>query len=127
MPRSLLAAATVEAIEAACVLAASAYAAVATAGGHSYQDASGIALTIIGIATSIVLFLVARGVRAGRRWSRTPAMLTQLFLGIVAIYLMQSGRLDLGVPAIVLAVAGLSALLTPASIQVLTPGRISKS
>jgi hypothetical protein len=127
MPRSVLAAATVQAIEAVGVLAGAAFAAFATAGGHSYQNASGIALAIIGIGTSIGLLLIARGVRAGRRWSRTPAMLTQLFLGIVAIYLLQGGRLDWGVPAIVLAVAGLSALLTPASIKVLTPGRISKS
>jgi hypothetical protein len=127
LPRSVLVAAIVEAVEAAGVLAASVLAAVATANGHSYQAASGIAITAIGIATAIALALVARAVRAGRRWSRTPAMLTQLFTGIVAIYLMQSGRLDLGVPAILLAIAGLAALLTPASIEVLTPGRIRKS
>jgi hypothetical protein len=127
MPRSVLVAATVEAIEAVGLVATSVFAAVATVGGHSYQDASGIALTIIGIVTAGGLLLVARGIRAGRRWSRTPAMLTQVFAGIVAIYMLQSGRLEWGVPAIVLAVAGLSALLTPASIDVLTPGRISKS
>ena len=82
---------------------------------------------VIGIVTVIALALVARALRAGRRWSRTPAMLTQIFTGIVAIYLLQSGRLDWGIPAIVLAIAGLGALLTPESIKVLTPGRISKS
>jgi hypothetical protein len=127
MPRSVLAAAIVEAIEAVGVLAASVLAAIATASGNSYQTASGIAITLIGVATAITLALVARALRAGRRWSRTPAMLTQLFTGIVAIYLLQSGRLDLGIPAIVAAIAGLAALLTPASIEVLTPGRISKS
>jgi hypothetical protein len=100
---------------------------VATASGHSYQRTSGVAITVIGIATAIALALVARAVRSGRRWSRTPAMLTQIFTGIVAIYLIQSGRLDLGVPAILLAIGGLVALLTPASIAVLTPGRIRKS
>jgi peptidoglycan/LPS O-acetylase OafA/YrhL len=109
------------------VLAASVVAAVATANGHSYQRASGIAITLIGIATAIALALVARAVRSGRRWSRTPAMLTQLFTGIVAIYLIQSGRPELGVPAILLAIGGLIALLTPASIDVLTPGRVRKS
>jgi hypothetical protein len=127
LPRSVLGAAIVEAVEAVGVLAASVFAAVATANGHSYLRASGIALTLIGIATAVGLALVARAVHAGRRWSRTPAMLTQLFTGIVAIYLLQSGRLDLGIPAIVLAIAGLAALLTPASIEVLTPGRIGKS
>jgi hypothetical protein len=127
LPRSVLAAAIVQAVEAVGVLVASALAAVATADGHSYQRASGIAITAIGIATAIALALVARALRSGRRWSRTPAMLTQLFTGIVAIYLIQSGRLDLGVPAILLAIAGFAALLTPASIEVLTPGRVRKS
>jgi hypothetical protein len=102
-------------------------AAIATANGHSYQRASGVAITLIGIATAIGLALVARAVRSGRRWSRTPAVLTQVFTGVVAIYLIQSGRLDLGVPAILLAIGGLVALLTPASIDVLTPGRARKS
>ncbi len=127
LPRSVLIAAAVEAVEAVGVLAASVLAGIATANGHSYQRASGIAITLIGIATALGLVLVARALRAGRRWSRTPAMLTQLFTGIVAIYLLQSGRLDWGIPAIVLAIAGLAALLTPASIAVLTPGRIGKS
>ena len=127
LPRSVRAAALVQAVEAVGVLAASVLAGIATATGHSYQRTSGIAITLIGIATAIGLALVARALRDGRRWSRTPAFLTQLFTGIVAIYLIQSGRLDWGIPAIALAIAGLAALLTPASIEVLTPGRISKS
>jgi hypothetical protein len=127
LPRSVLAAAVVQAIEAAGVLAASVLAGLATANGHSYERASGIAITLIGVATAVGLALVARALRARRRWSRTPAMLTQLFTGIVAIYLLESGRLDWGIPAIMLAIAGLAALLAPASLAVLTPGRISKS
>ena len=127
LPRSVLVAAIVEAVEAVGVLVASVLAAIATAQGQSYQDASGIAITLIGFGAAAGLALVARALRAGRRWSRTPAMLTQLFTGIVAIYLLQSGRLDWGIPSIVVAIAGLGALLTPASIEVLTPGRISKS
>jgi hypothetical protein len=127
LPRSVSAAAIVQAVEALGVLALSVLAGVETAKGHSYQVASGVAITIIGIATAIALALVARGVRAGRRWSRTPALLTQLFTGIVAIYAIQSGRLEWGIPAILVAVAGLVALLTPASIDVLTPGRVRKT
>jgi hypothetical protein len=127
LPRSVRAAAVAQAVEAVGVLAASVLAGIATANGHSYERASGIAITLIGIATAVALALVARALRDGRRWSRTPAFLTQLFTGIVAIYLIQSGRLDWGIPAIALAIAGLAALLTPASIEVLTPGRMSKS
>ena len=126
MPRTVLTAAIVEALEAVGVLAAAVLAAVATVGGHSYQTASGIAITLIGFGTAILLMLVARAVRRARRWSRTPALLTQLFTGIVAIYLLESGRLEWGIPAIMLAILGMAALLAPASISVLTPGRAEK-
>ena len=126
LPRTVLAAAAVELVEAAIVLVAAFWAGIATATGHSYQTSSGVAITIIGVGTACLLALVARGLRRARRWSRTPAMLTQLFTGIVAVYLLQSGRLDWGVPVVVLAVAGLAALLAPASINVLTPGRTQK-
>jgi hypothetical protein len=127
LPRSVLVAAIAQAVEAAGLVVASLLAAIATAQGQSYQDASGIAITLIGFGAAVALALVARALHAGRRWTRTPAMLTQLFTGIVAIYLIQSGRLDWGIPAIVVAIVGLGALLTPGSIEVLTPGRISKS
>ena len=126
-PRTVLAAATVQLIEAVAVLGVSIFVAVETATGRSYQQSSGIALTLIGIGTTLALAFVARGIRAGRRWSRTPAMLTQLFTGIVAIYLMQSGRFDWGVPAVLLAIAGFGTLLAPSSVEMLTPGRAGKA
>jgi len=122
----VLYAAIVQAVEAAGVLVASILAAIDAVGGRSYQHASGVAITLIGFGTAAALGLVARGVRSGRRWSRTPAMLTQLFTGIVAIYLLQAHRYDWGIPAILLAVAGFAMLLAPASVEMLTPGRNSK-
>ena len=116
----------VELAEAVLVLVAALWAGIATATGGSYQTSSGVAITVIGVGTACALALVARGLQRARTWSRTPAVLTQLFTGIVAIYLLQSGRLDWGVPAIVLAVAGFAALLAPASVNVLTPGRAQK-
>jgi hypothetical protein len=62
---------------------------------------------------------VAAGLARARRWSRTPALLTQLFFGIVGIYLVQGHRLDWGVASIVLAVAGFAALLAPPSLRAL--------
>jgi hypothetical protein len=93
---------------------------IATAQGQSYQTSSGIAITAIGVATAVVLGLVAVGLARGRRWSRTPALLTQLFTGIVGIYLVQSHRYDWGVPAIALSVAGFVLLLIPPSTRALT-------
>ena len=120
VPRGLILAATAQAAEAAVLCAATVLSGVDTATGHSYQLSSGIALTAIGACTTVALAAVARGLAQGRRWSRTPALLTQLFTGIVAIYLLQGHRLDWGLPTAVLAVAGFAGLLNPSSFRALT-------
>jgi hypothetical protein len=127
IPRAVRIAAVAQAVEAAGVLTAALIAGVDALTGQSYRRASGIAITLIGIVTALALAYVARGLNGGRRWSRTPAMLTQLFTGIIAIYLIQAPRLDWGIPAIVVAIVGFGALLAPSSIKLLTPGRVGKS
>ncbi|MGH3406857.1 MAG: hypothetical protein ACRDRJ_30790 [Streptosporangiaceae bacterium] len=112
----------VVALEAVLVLVAALLAGVATAEGHSYQLSSGIAISIIGVATAAGLGLISRGLRRARRWTRTPALMTQLFVGIVGIYLVQGGRYEWGVPALVLAVSGFATLLAPPSTRALTAG-----
>ena len=118
-PASLLGAAGVQAADALIVLAASVLAGVDTVAGQSYQRGSGIALTLIGLATAAALAWVAVGLSRGRRWSRTPAALTQLFVGIVGIYLVQGHRYEWGIPSLLLAAAGFALLLMPASLRAL--------
>ncbi len=118
--------AIVQAVEAAGVLLASVIAGIDAGTGKSYQTASGVAITAIGVATALGLALVARGLRSGRRWTRTPVLLTQLFAGIVGIYLTQSGRYDWGIPTLLLVIAGFAMLMAPASVKLLTPGRAHK-
>ena len=118
-PPSLLGAAGVQAADALIVLAASVLAGVDTVAGRSYQRGSGIALTLIGLATAAALAWIAVGLSQGRRWSRTPAALTQLFVGIVGIYLVQGHRYAWGIPSLVLAAAGFALLLMPASLRAL--------
>jgi hypothetical protein len=122
-PPSLLGAAGVQAADALIVLAASVLAGVDTASGKSYQRGSGIALTLIGLATAAALAWIAVGLSQGRRWSRTPAALTQLFVGIVGIYLVQGHRYEWGIPSLILAAAGLVLLFTPASFRALAAPR----
>ena len=122
-PLTLRGAAIVEAAEAVVVLAATILAGVDTARGQSYHVNSGIALTVIGVAAVAALSLVAAGLARARRWSRTPALLTQLFAGIVGIYLLQGHRLDWGLALVVLAVLGFAALLSPPSLRALTDGQ----
>src|SRR5262252_7760814 len=118
-PPTLRAAAVVQGAEAVLVLVATVLAGVDAASGQSYHVSSGIALTVIGAASVAALAMVAAGLARARRWSRTPALLTQLFVGIVGIYLLQASRLDWGVLSVVLAVAGFAALLSPPSLRAL--------
>jgi hypothetical protein len=124
LPTAVRIAAVVQAVEAVGVLVAALIAGVDALTGKSYHRDSGVAITLIGIAAAIALDDLTPSLR---RWSRTPAMLTQLFTGILAIYMIQAPRLDLGIPAIVVAITGFGALLAPASIELLTPGRARKS
>ena len=116
---TLRAAAAVQLAEAVLVLVATVLAGIDTARGRSYHANSGIALTVIGAASALALAWVAAGVARGRPWSRTPALLTQLFVGIVGIYLLQANRLDWGAISVALAVAGFAALLAPPSLRAL--------
>jgi hypothetical protein len=116
----LRAAVVVQAAESLLVLVATILAGVDAVAGQSYHVNSGIALTVIGVAAVAALALVAAGLARARRWSRTPALLTQLFAGIVGIYLLQAHRLDWGLALVVLAVLGFAALLSPPSTRALT-------
>jgi hypothetical protein len=119
-PPTLRGAAVVQAAESLLVLAATVLAGVDAASGQSYHVNSGIALTAIGAAAVAALAWVGLGLARARRWSRTPALLTQLFVGIVGIYLLQGHRLDWGVASVVLAALGFAALLAPPSVRALT-------
>jgi hypothetical protein len=119
-PPTLRGAAVVEAAEAVLVLAATVLAGVDAAGGQSYHASSGVALTAIGAVAVVALVWVALGLARTRRWSRTPALLTQLFVGIVGIYLLQGHRFDWGVVSVVLAALGFAAIFAPPTMRALT-------
>ena len=121
-PPTITAAVVIEALEAVLVAVAAVLAGVDTGRGQAYQLSSGIAITVIGLAAAALLGLVAAGLRRPRRWTRTPALLTQLFVGIVSIYLLQGGRYDWGAVTLVLSVAGFATLLAPPSTRALTVG-----
>ena len=124
-PPALLLATAALGAEAAMLLVAAVISAVDTAVGRSYQRSSGIALTIIAFGAVIVVALIAVGVYRVRRWSRTPALLTQLFVGTTGVYLLEGHRLDWGVPALLVALAGFTGLLVPPSWRALATGPMS--
>jgi len=100
-----------------CVAAA--FSAISTADGQSYQRASGIALTLIAIGTAAVFAVFAAGLARARPWTRIPVVMTQLFVVIAGITLLDGRRPEWGVPALLLAACCLAALFTPASVRAL--------
>jgi hypothetical protein len=113
-------AAGVQAAEAAGLAVAGVLTAIAAASGRSYQASSGVALTLLVFVVVAGLAWIASGIARVRPWSRTPAVMTQVLTGVIAIYLLQAHRLDWGVPALLLAVAGLAGLLAPSSLRALS-------
>ena len=118
-PRALRVAAAAQAAEAVGMCVAAAFAALSTADGESYQLASGVALTLIAIGTAAVFAVFAAGLARAKPWTRTPVVMTQLFVGGAGIYLLNGHRFDWGVPTLLLAACCLAALFTPASLRAL--------
>jgi ABC-type uncharacterized transport system permease subunit len=112
-------AAAVLAAEAVGMCVAAGFSAVSTADGRSYQRASGVALTLIAIGTAAVFAVFAAGLAKARPWTRTPVVMTQLFVGVAGVYLVDGNRLDWGVPTLLLVACCLAALFTPASLRAL--------
>ncbi len=121
-PPALLLAAAAQGAEAVVLLAAAVLSAADTAAGRSYQRSSGIALTVIAFGAVAVVAFIAWGIYRARRWSRTPALLTQLFVGTTGVYLLEGHRFDWGVPTLLLAIAGFVGLLLPPSLRALATG-----
>ena len=119
-PPMLRLAAGVQAIEAVGLCVAGVLTAVDTAAGRSAQASSGIALTLLAFIVAAGLAWIAWGIARQQPWSRTPAVLTQVLTGVIAVYLLQAHRFDWGIPALLLAIAGLAGLLAPASFRALS-------
>jgi hypothetical protein len=118
-PVGLRLAAAAQAGEAVGMAVAAVFAAAATADGKAYELASGIALTLIAFGTAAGLAAFAVALDRARAWSRIPVAMTQLFVIIAGFTLLDGHRPEWGVPALLLAVACLAGLLTPASLRAL--------
>jgi hypothetical protein len=119
-PPLLSLAAAAVAVEAAGLGVAGVITAVDAGAGRSSQASSGVALTILEFIAVAGIAWIASGVARVRPWSRTPALMIQVFTGVVAVYLLQAHRFDWGVPALLLAAAGLAAVVAPSSWRALT-------
>jgi hypothetical protein len=91
-----------------------------SASGNSWTTSSGIAFIGFEALFAVALVAVTVGIRRVRPWSRTPAMMSQLFIALIAVWLLEAHRYAWGVPALLLAVAACVGLFTPSSFRALT-------
>lgn len=118
--RMLVLASAAVAAEAAALCAVIVLNVIDSATGRAWTASNAIAFIVLEAVAAIGMALVALGIYRIRPWSRTPAVMIQLLAGIVGIWLIQAGRLGWGIPAVLLAVAGLAGLFAPASLRALT-------
>jgi hypothetical protein len=116
-------AAAAQGLEAAGLLVVAAVNLSDLAGGQTDQRSSAIAFIGVEVIVAIGLAAIAAGIARVRPWSRTPAVMTQVFAVILGIVLIQAGRLGWGLPALVFAVAGLAGLFAPTSLRKLNHPR----
>src|ERR1700743_3152646 len=96
----LLVATAALAAETAALIVAVAFNAAASASGHASTASNGAGFIALEIIVAIGVAWIASGVARLRPWSRTPAVLTQVLTGVIAIALLQAGRYEWGAPVL---------------------------
>jgi len=119
----LLVAAGAQAAEAAGLCVAAVFNLVDWASGRAWTTGNAVGLTVIEVIVAAGVAWVAAGLYRSRPWSRTPAVMTQLFTVMIAVWLLEAHRYGWGLPALLLAVAGFAGLFAPASLRALNRQR----
>ncbi|MCW2900572.1 MAG: hypothetical protein JWO67_2837 [Streptosporangiaceae bacterium] len=118
-PVTLTAGAAIEALEGLAALGFGLFVSWETVVGKPVDAVSAIGVTVLALLGGGGMILVARGLWRAQRWSRSPAVLTQLFAVPVAISMIQGRQYTLGVPLAVFAAAALVLVLSKPSNDVL--------
>ena len=87
--------------------------------GNTWTTSNAIAFIVVEIIAVTGVAWIASGLARVRPWSRTPAAMTQVFTVMIAVWLLEADRYAWGIPALLLAIAGLAGLLTPSSLRAL--------
>jgi predicted transporter len=108
-------------------LIALAYAALESGQIRMSRAVVGVGVTILMAGFGLLLLLIARGVFLGRRWSRGPAVATQLVLLPLAWSFVGGRTTWVAVVLAVLAIAVLVGVLHPRSTAVFVPPAADKT
>jgi len=119
-PPMLRVAAAAQAVEAVGLCVAIAANVIDSASGNDSTTSNAIGFIVLEAIVAIGVAWIASGLARVRPWSRTPAVMTQIITAVIGVWLLQAGRFEWGVPALLLAIAGLAGLFTPSSLRALT-------
>ena len=97
--------------------------AIADVNGQTSTQSNAVGFMVLEFVIAVGVALIAWGIARVRPWSRTPAVMIQVFTALIAIWLLEAHRYSWGIPALLLALAGLAGLFAPASLRALNrPG-----
>jgi hypothetical protein len=122
-PNLLLVGAAAQGLEAAGLFVVIVANLIDLADGHTYQKSGAIAIIVIEVIVAIGVAWIASGIVRVRPWTRTPAVMTQVFTLVIAVWLLEAHRIAWGLPALVIALAGLAGLFAPTSLRALARPR----
>jgi hypothetical protein len=111
-PFTLIISAAVEAAEGLAGLVFGLFVGWETIAGKPVDLASAIGVAVLALLGGLGMLAVARGLLRLERWSRSPAVVTQLFALFIAWNMIQSEQPGYGVPLVVAAVLALIGLLS---------------
>lgn len=111
-PLTVTAAAALEAAEGVTVLGFGAFVAWETVVGEPLDPVTAWAVTGMALLGGFCMLAVARGLLNAERWSRAPAVLTQLFALPVGWSLVQSDQRAYGIPLLAVALLTLVLVLS---------------
>jgi hypothetical protein len=119
----LLVAAAALAAEAVGLCVAAVLNGIDSAAGLAWTVGSAVGLIVVELIVAAGVACVAAGVARARPWSRTPAVMTQVFTIFIAVWLLEAHRYGWGLPALALAAAGLAGIFAPTSLRALNRDR----
>ncbi|OLT28165.1 hypothetical protein BJF83_01430 [Nocardiopsis sp. CNR-923] len=120
-PVTVVVAAALEALIGLAVAVGGLYSLVTAATGQAASVTSAIPLAVLGLGSGAVLVFVARGLWRLRDWARTPVVVTQLFLAVVAYYMFTSDQHAIGGVLLAVALCAAGAVLAPPTTAALFP------
>jgi hypothetical protein len=119
-PPLLLMAAVAQGLEAVGLCVVVVAQVIDSASGQSWRSSNAIALIVVELIVAVGVAAIAWAIAHVLPWSRTPAVMTQVFAGFIASWLLEAHRFWWGVPTLLLVIAVLAGLFAPASLRALT-------